>query len=73
MQDIIYPPCKYCGSSHGMGIEEISNGKIDALDVCSNCLWNPIQRKIIDVLVFDNLEDMKNKLLETEKELLKND
>lgn len=36
---IEYPPCKKCGKSHGMGIEEMSTGKITPIDLCYECLW----------------------------------
>jgi hypothetical protein len=44
--DVIYPPCKYCGASHGMGIEEMATGKIEPMDICSKCLWNPENFKL---------------------------
>lgn len=37
----IYPPCKYCGASHGMGVEEMATGKITPMDICYKCLWDP--------------------------------
>ncbi len=36
---IEYPPCKKCGKSHGMGVEEMATGIITPMDVCSNCLY----------------------------------
>ena len=36
-----YPPCKYCGDSHGMGIKEMSTGKITPLDMCDKCFLEP--------------------------------
>jgi hypothetical protein len=57
-----------------MGVEEMSTGKITPLDICYNCLWNPLEfHRIIDPGLLLDIENMKNKLLETEKELLKND
>lgn len=35
-----YPPCKYCGASHGMGIEEMETGNITPIDICYDCLWS---------------------------------
>lgn len=37
--DIIYPLCRKCGASHGIGIEEMATGKIDPIDLCYDCLW----------------------------------
>lgn len=37
---IEYPPCKKCGKSHGMGIEEMNTGIITPIDVCYDCRWN---------------------------------
>jgi hypothetical protein len=39
MTEIIYPPCKYCGKSHGMGIEDMATGKIEPIDICKDCLF----------------------------------
>ena len=36
---VIYPPCKKCGKSHGMGIEDMTTGKIEPIDLCYDCLW----------------------------------
>lgn len=34
-----YPPCKECGASHGMGIENMETGEITPIDICYDCLW----------------------------------
>ena len=52
MKMIEYPPCKYCGARHGMGIENIETGEIEPLDICKECLWkdshiNPVTEQII--------------------------
>jgi len=31
MSEVIYPPCKYCGKSHGMGVEDMETGKIEPI------------------------------------------
>lgn len=36
---VIYPPCRKCGKSHGMGIEDMATGEIEPIDVCYECLW----------------------------------
>ena len=36
---IEYPLCKYCGASHGMGIETIETGEITPIDICKDCLF----------------------------------
>ena len=50
-KDIVYPPCKKCGKSHGIGIKDMSTGHIQPLDLCYDCLWsgliyNPINEQI---------------------------
>jgi hypothetical protein len=41
---IVYPPCKYCGAEHGMGIEHVESGKITPIDICYDCLWKKDNR-----------------------------
>lgn len=48
-----YPPCKYCGASHGMGIETMETGEIEPVDVCKDCLFG-------DWITSIALEDLKN-------------
>lgn len=43
MKEIIYHPCKYCGKSHGMGIENMLTGEIKPIDICGECLWKPLE------------------------------
>ncbi len=43
--NVEYPPCRKCGASHGMGIEEMSTGKIEPIDLCSPCLWSNLVYK----------------------------
>jgi hypothetical protein len=45
-QYAVYPNCKKCGASHGMGIETTSMGKIEPLDMCNKCLWTHTRRKL---------------------------
>ncbi len=70
-QEIIYPPCKKCGDSHGMGIEEMSTGKIEPMDICYNCLWNPLEFKPINEQVKLDVENMKENLKNLEDRLIK--
>lgn len=35
----VYPPCKNCGKSHGMGLEDRITGKITPLDICRECIF----------------------------------
>ena len=42
----VYPPCKKCGASHGMGIETTRTGKIEPIDMCNKCLWINMRRKL---------------------------
>lgn len=53
-----YPSCKYCGTKHGMGIEDMATGEITPIDVCKDCLFlhtsyltSQIQEKSLDELV----------------------
>lgn len=39
MTDLIYPPCRKCGASHGMGLENMETGEIKPIDLCENCLF----------------------------------
>lgn len=36
---IEYPPCKKCGKSHKMALENMKTGEIEPLDVCRDCLF----------------------------------
>lgn len=38
--ETVYPPCKKCGASHGMGIENMETGHIEPLDIWYDCLWD---------------------------------
>lgn len=38
--NVVYPPCRKCGASHGMGIETMSTGKIEPMDLCKDCLFS---------------------------------
>ncbi len=38
-----YPPCKECGKSHGMGIENMETGEIKPIDLCHDCLWSGME------------------------------
>lgn len=56
--NVEYPPCKYCGKLHGMGIED--------------CLWDPTQKSIIDYMNFEfNLEIFKDEKEASRTGLLK--
>jgi hypothetical protein len=37
MKEVIYPPCKRCGESHGMGIETMETGEVEPINLCKNC------------------------------------
>lgn len=43
----VYPPCKECGASHGMGIENMESGVIEPIDICYDCLWNLKSHKVV--------------------------
>lgn len=61
---IDYPPCKICGVSHEMGMEDITTGEISPLDICRDCLFAP-QDRYPETANFDEeamiqaLEDIK--------------
>jgi len=42
MSEVIYPPCRKCGASHGMGIENMETGIIEPIDLCRDCLFPPM-------------------------------
>lgn len=71
-----YPPCKKCGASHGMGIEETATGNITPIDLCYDCLWEgfPYELKNLytKIELEDDIEKMKEKLKNLEMELIKN-
>lgn len=72
MNEIIYPPCKHCGCSHKMGIEEIETGKIDPIDICHDCLWKDFKfefkRDQVELKSMqENLKYLVDKLLHPEK------
>ena len=78
-EEIIYPPCKICGKSHGMGIEERETGKIEPIDLCYDCLWGGVKFNVITENVFSELssnpteEFVMKKLQDTLKEILGKD
>jgi hypothetical protein len=39
MTDLVYPPCKYCGNNHGMGVKNTDTGEIKPIDICAHCLF----------------------------------
>ena len=43
--ELIYPPCKKCGNSHGMGIENMETGEIEPIDICKKCLFEPFYKE----------------------------
>lgn len=73
---VTYPPCRKCGKSHGMGVEEMSTGIITPIDLCYECLWEgfPKHLKNLDqrVKLSESEEDYKGILERTEKDLLEN-
>lgn len=61
----IYPPCKYCGATHGMGIDNMETGEIEPIDVCKDCLFPPTIFNIdVDV---DILKEWQDKFEKDEK------
>jgi hypothetical protein len=54
---IEYPPCKKCGKSHGMGIENMETGEITPIDLCNKCLWSGYSVKSIKEQIHLTIED----------------
>lgn len=73
-----YPPCKYCGASHGMGIEETATGKIEPIDICYDCLWKGFPNYVQwggDVRSWETggkVVNMAEELKTLEQEIIKN-
>lgn len=59
-----YPPCKKCGKSHGMGIEDTRTGEITPIDLCYDCLWEDFPKflKRIENFAYITLEGLDEKL-----------
>lgn len=71
-ENIVYPACKKCGKSHGMGIEEMATGKITSIDVCYECLWGSVEfNKLMDQEILNDVEEMKKYMEKIEYELIK--
>lgn len=68
MTEVIYPPCKYCGAAHGMGVKEMSTGKIEPMNICYKCLWKPLLvNPVIDPIALkDHINGYKELLAYTE-------
>lgn len=63
MSKVIYPPCKHCGKSHGMGVEEMETGKITPMDICYDCLWSGVSfNQLEEQIELDNMEQVLKKL-----------
>jgi hypothetical protein len=63
MKMIEYPPCKYCGASHGMGIENMKTGEIKPLDICKECLWKDSHiNPVTDQIIIQTEEEMHKEL-----------
>jgi hypothetical protein len=51
-KDLVYPPCRKCGSAHGMGVKDTKTGEITPMDVCYKCLWENVHWKPITEQIF---------------------
>ena len=51
----VYPPCKYCGKSHEMSIENRETGEMEPMDICYDCLSFGKFIPIIKQIEFDDL------------------
>jgi hypothetical protein len=36
--NIVFPPCKHCGASHKLFLEDRIAGTMEPLDICMDCL-----------------------------------
>ncbi len=57
---IEYPPCKKCGASHGMGIENMETGEIEPIDLCRNCLFFGTVNAPVKQIDFDDFDNQGN-------------
>jgi hypothetical protein len=46
MKAIYYPPCRKCGATHGMGIENMETGEITPIDICEKCLFDNVPKEV---------------------------
>lgn len=75
---VIYPPCKKCGASHGMGMKDTLTGEIEPIDICKDCLfteWRENMRCMTSDGIKNSAEElnhleMSEELNRLEKELL---
>lgn len=59
MKEVVYPPCRKCGKSHGMGIETMATGEIEPIDLCRDCLFPPCLFDMnIDPIKLKNWEEL---------------
>jgi hypothetical protein len=49
MKAIYYPPCRKCGATHGMGIENMETGEIEPIDLCKDCLFYSEPKEMPDL------------------------
>lgn len=59
-----YNPCKECGKSHGMGIENTLTGDITPIDLCYDCLWKDLKINELkeDIFLENDMQKILKKL-----------
>ena len=71
-KEVIYPPCRKCGKTHGMGIENIQTGEITPLELCYDCLWEGFPYHLANFMRDPREEQVADILKTTEEGILKN-
>ncbi len=66
MSEVIYPPCKKCGASHHMGVENMETGHIEPMDICKECLWFGTYVPINCQITIDDMEKKYQKFIKNE-------
>ncbi len=63
-------PCKKCGKDHGYGIKNMITGHFIPIDTCPDCFIFGSYHPVVDQVVLDDVEDMKNRLKSLESNIL---
>ncbi len=69
--------CKECGKLHGMGIQDMTTGSFEPIDLCydcifKNCRYEPIEEQIVlkDSAELITDREMRNQMSDTFKRLI---
>jgi hypothetical protein len=61
MSELIFPPCKKCGKSHSMGVENRETGEITPMDICKDCLWMGTAHPVNCQITLEDLDENSNR------------